>query len=382
MDKQTLPHFKLQPSPSRPSLTKAVILNVIVIVFVCYLVFTAGRYRASRCPPSSKRFLNQTTNPKIVEKIVEKVVEKPVEKIVEKVVEKPIEKPIDDFTLASRARRQRPMPECAKEGKGPAKSFLMVFMGHSGSTAIITEMMAHSKFHIKDKEPVDHQEVFNTTAALEYTRNHFKAGIDQGLIPGFKIRPRHILEEPEKWAQLVEEFDTRIVWQYRQNLFKSAVGDYSVKYLKDESVVEGLRSNMSKEERCKIGVGCTYPIENYDAFYETLNAKVISQRLISKAVNALSRDRECVRELPYEDYLYEREDALKDLFRFLGVPWEPTQPDRFKATSDNMCEVVKNWDEICKRFYGCVIWQSMMNDPKNDCYCSAVFGPTNFCHLK
>ncbi len=49
-------------------------------------------------------------------------------------------------------------------------------------------------------------------------------------------------------------------------------------------------------------------------------------------------------------------------------------PRRRKATKDNLCEVVSNWDEVCEAFYGCQQWRSMMEDLDNGCTCKLVRG--------
>lgn len=91
----------------------------------------------------------------------------------------------------------------------------------------------------------------------------------------------------------------------------------------------------------------------------------------------------CVREIPYEDYLYDRVEAMSDIMQFLGLRHEPTKPDRFKATSDSMCEAIENWDEVCDKLYGCVLWQHMLEDVRNGCYCkmSGGFPISKYCDI-
>lgn len=275
----------------------------------------------------------------------------------------------------SRARRGRPMPLCARHGE-QASAFLLLFMGHSGSTAIITELRNHSQAHIQHSEPVDHQPHFNTTEALITARHIFQTERKAGKTVGFKLRPLHVLEQPAKWRKLVADFNIRIIWQYRKNVFKSAVGEYSHRYLNDSNVIEGFQRNLTREERCHIGAGCRFRVDNFAFLHEGLRSMVRSQRMISKAVNELTRDQRhaCVREMPYEDYLYDRAEFMRDLQRFLGWQIERTAPARFKATGDSLCDVVENWDQLCDAFYGCVLWQHMLDDPRNGCFCQMAAG--------
>lgn len=284
----------------------------------------------------------------------------------------------DDVTAA--ARRERELPPCASDGTR-AKSFLLVFVGHSGSSAIVSELRAHSQTHIELAEPVDHQETFDTDAALKEARGIFERGVKEGKTAGFKMRPMHIMNKAKEWAGLAREFETRILWQYRKNLFKATVGEYAYRVLNDTTVVEGLRKPISKEERCSLGAGCRYRISDLRFVHETLKSKVRMQNQITAAVEVIDGGRGCVREVAYEDYLYHREDTVGDVQKFLGFRMEKTEPGRFKATGDNLCEVVENWDEVCRHFYGCFAWQHMLDDVRNQCFCKYSGGPSGFCEM-
>lgn len=286
---------------------------------------------------------------------------------------------ISDADAAASARRERPLPACAASGQR-ATTFLMIFMGHSGSSAILSELREHSQVHLEIPELVDHQDQFNTTDALRTIEQFFDRGMKFGKTPGFKIRPTHILNEPEAFRKLFDKYNTRIIWQYRQNLFKASVGEYANRYLNDTMNVEGLRENITMEERCKKGAGCHFPISNFTFLHHTLVLKVRSHHLITNAVyTATQGGRDCVREIPYEDYLYDRASVMHDLQRFLGLKYEQTAPLRFKATKDSMCDVVDNWGEVCRNFYGCLVWQPMLNDAKNKCFCPYASGTTKYC---
>lgn len=285
--------------------------------------------------------------------------------------------------LAMRARRNRSYPACVKNGTR-APAFMMVFMGHSGSTAILSELHSHSQVLKGFWEPVDHQKVFNTTEALEIARGIFQKGLQENLTAGFKIRPVHILERPHEWRALVKQYQVRIIWQYRRNVFKGAVGEYVHRYLHDNSVVEGLKTDITREERCQIGVGCRFRVEDFDFLRRQIGTMTRSTHFILRAVSEIARDSRCVREIPYEDYLYSRDAVLKDLQTFLGLEEEETAPARFKATGDSLCETVENWDELCEAFYGCPKWQHLLDDVQNNCYCHMSSGAPSaeFCDYR
>lgn len=285
-----------------------------------------------------------------------------------------------DTDVAAVARRARPMPKCVSNGKR-AKSFLMVFMGHSGSSAILSEIREHPDVHMDVMELVDHQDQFNSTEAAMTTRKFFEEGFDMGKVPGFKIRPHHLLAAPKLFRAILRDFDTRLIWQYRQNLFKSSIGEYAVRYLRDVRSIEGLRENLSESARCAHAAGCSFPVKDVGFLHGLLQSKVNSHNLITASIHEVAGVSGCVREVPYEDYLYGRVDTMKDIFKFLGLPLRKTSPKRFKATGDNLCKVVENWQDICRQFYGCITWQHMLDDTRNGCFCDATSGPTRYCQV-
>lgn len=285
-----------------------------------------------------------------------------------------------------RVKLGRRTPNCASRG-AQAKSFIMVFMGHSGSSAILSELGAHKNIYFEEPEPLDHDSIAqNTSAALIYARTFFKRVIETGRVPGFKMRPMHIRRRPAEWAALAKEFDTRIIWQYRSNIVKQAVGEYSYHYLHDMSVLEGLKSEKQMRERCQSGAGCRFRVDDMKFLHGMLTNCVHSDDVIAHAVHLISGgsdvsegDERCVFELPYEDYLYDRQGTMRDIFKFLDVPFQETKPSRFKATGDSMCEVVENWDEVCRNFYGCHVWRDMFDDERNGCACNTAGGSLQFC---
>lgn len=212
----------------------------------------------------------------------------------------------------------------------------------------------------------------NATAAYDYVRDLFQRGIAAGKTPGLKMRPSHILNPAmsSKWASLVEEFDTRVIWQYRENFFKKSVGEYSHRYLNDSSVVEGVANDMTREERCKTSAGCHYRIDDFDFFHTLLQNMLKSDMLISQAVHSITggAPTTCTLPMPYEAYLYDRAGAIARLHDFLGLPHEWHAPSRSKATSDNMCDFVENYGDLCREFYGCHVWRAMMDDATNNCF--------------
>lgn len=283
-----------------------------------------------------------------------------------------------DDTRKYYVRAKRPFASCAQAGT-PAKSFLMVFMSRSGSTAISQTLSIHSR--IENKFEFLHPLLSDTAnysaaQALNMTRTFFDDAISRGKIPGYKVRSIHIFADPQAWEDLAREYDTRIIWQYRKNLFKTALGIYAEEVYDDDTATGGIKvKDLEKvDDRCDLGIGCSFAINEWGVFHEILTSRIRQDVHIMRAVKVLDGGRDCTFELPYEDYLYHKEDTLNDLFTFLGLQMESTDTYKAKATGDSLCDVVENFDELCTNFYGCPVWQPFLEDFENDCRC------TNFTH--
>lgn len=186
-------------------------------------------------------------------------------------------------------------------------------------------------------------------------------------------------QRPKQWAALVKQFDTRIIWQYRENSLKQSVGEYSYRYYNDSSILEGLKSKQEIKNRCSVGAGCSFVINDFDYFHRMLRNSLYSDWQISSATHVVAKHPSCIHRLSYEDYLYHREGSMLDLFNFLGIAPIQSNPQRFKATSDNMCEVVKNWNDLCNMFYGCATWRRYFEDDVNGCTCRSTRSPFRYC---
>lgn len=268
-------------------------------------------------------------------------------------------------------------PSCVKEGR--AKTFIMVFMGHSGSTALCSELKEHPEVHMELMEMLERPSLFsNKKAALQATREFFDRGIRQGKTPGFKIRPHHIFSDPAAWHKLAVEYNTRIIWQHRGNTLKKAVGEYTVRRYKDRSAIMGLRKE-DVAKRCDVGAGCAFEVDDMKQFNNLMRIIETNDRSILGATKALDGKRGCVQEVLYEDYLYERERTVRKLQDFLGLTNLATEPQFAKATNDNLCKVITNWQEVCDNFYQCKQIRPFLNDFRNNCTCTPASFPSTFC---
>jgi len=263
-------------------------------------------------------------------------------------------------------------------------------MGHSGSSALMSQLAAHRHVHVPAAEAVDHGEYrCNTSAALERARAIFAEAAAAGKVGGFKIRPYHIEQDPDAWRALAREAGVRLLWNVRGNVVKAAVGEYTARVLNDSSAIEGLRPGQ-EGGRCDRGAGCTFAIQDIDALYRLMRMFVESDRRVARAVRALAAPAAapptgpgsagapaaapplCAMTVAYEEYLASATEVVTSVLTFLGVPPEVHPPTRTKATNDALCVAVSNYGRLCDAFYACTAWRWMLDDPPNGCRCATA----------
>lgn len=262
----------------------------------------------------------------------------------------------------------------------------MIFMGHSGSTALMTSLQQHSQVHIDGFEPVDHgiyaKGPSQQTAllALQHTLAFFTNGTELGKTAGFKIRPRQLLARPTDFNKLISTFRTRIIWSYRSNMLKQALGDYTIHFHGDLTAYEGLKVDENGTTVDEKSRPTRFPV-NVSKLHELVKSRVYGDRQVARALELVSPDH-CVLPVSYESYLQMPELTLERVQAFLGLDTSEMHPAlRAKATQDSICDLVENWDELCDAFFGCDTWRWMLDDFDNGCACSAL-RPSKFAHSK
>lgn len=271
------------------------------------------------------------------------------------------------------------VPDCAH--KGQAATFLMVFQGHSGSTAIMTALMQHSQTNITGLEPVDHPpftlssggtSATLTKRAAEHVQSIFATSATSSLATGFKIRPTHILKDPSLFKSIVQRYETRIIWSYRSNIFKQAIGDYRIHEYGDLKSYEGLKVLKDGSVESISERPTSFAVTKMDAFRQMVRNRANADKTVMSAVKAIMHDG-CVLPISYEGFLKTPELTLKQISAFLGLNvTESISPLRAKANQDSLCDLISNYEDVCKEFFGCSELRWMLDDTEHGCSCRSV----------
>mmetsp|Transcript_7950 Transcript_7950/g.23964 ORF Transcript_7950/g.23964 Transcript_7950/m.23964 type:complete len:328 (+) Transcript_7950:160-1143(+) len=251
--------------------------------------------------------------------------------------------------------------------EGPAKTFVMGFMGHTGSSAVMSTLFRHSDLETNAfMEPLTWRRL-GDVPATERARELFDAAIDVGAVGGFKVRPSTGFNDKAGWTKIIEEYGTRYIEMTRSQLLKKAVGLYTIRAFQRRDAVQGVPSQ-DREEHCKVYPEvCRFRIDNvfFLAYlmHHSNNTNVQVRRLTKEL------PWECVLRVTYEDYLADTAGTMNKIYDFLGIQREDLEPKFAKAIPDNMCEVVENYQQVCARLWGCEQFRPMLEDPEHKCFC-------------
>ncbi|KAJ8907552.1 hypothetical protein NDN08_007663 [Rhodosorus marinus] len=281
--------------------------------------------------------------------------------------------------VPDRSENRKTVPGCAAS-LPKAGGYLFMMSAHTGSTAMMSQLTQHPDVHydLNNFEPLnsfDFEEL-NPADAVAWARDYFSKRTNTSetnpgnKLPGFKMSPVTVVKAPDAFKKLVHDFNLRVIWNYRENVFKWSVGRYPYYYLGDNTAVGGIEASSGVDDRCAVGVGCSFDvIDNRDLHCIMVRFHRVDQ-YVRKAVSILTEETGCYLEMAYEDYLEDSVGQMTKAFEFLGLRPIVMEPKRAKATSNNMCEVVANYGSVCAAFGECSAWKDMLNDPATGCSCS------------
>lgn len=298
-------------------------------------------------------------------------------------------------SLSSVGSATRLLPGCATRGR--ARTFVIIFISRSASTAISSIMNVHPDIH-NAYEALVHANVAPSSpaAAVAAAAAIFEEGARRNVTVGFKMRPSHLLYDPRRWGALFRRHSTHIVWQYRRNVLKAALGIYRARVLNDTTATGGIRRHEMRRvrgDRCKLGVGCSFAIHRWDALHTIMTNRVRQEFDVVSAIHAVREYvGDCVLDLPYEDFLHQPVSTIQRLYDFLAVDKADAAAHvaksmRLKATDDRVCKVVSNFDDLCNYLYGCRIWSAFIEEDggSGECKCTAFnhsLAVRRFCAVK
>jgi LPS sulfotransferase NodH len=226
---------------------------------------------------------------------------------------------------------------------GPVTGFVVLFEGRSGSTHLMETLEGHPLLDV-DFEPLARfSERARTASAVDRARfakqqlETARAGLTspnrQCSALGLKVKLRDVLE-PIAFAALLRELEIRVILLQRRNLVK-----WTVSYINAQRLHQETGDWNLYDEASRMGAFAVDP-ESFDGWLE--KGRERHERLRDFA---LSLELPLL-EVDYEDLLVDREATLMKVFTFIGVRYERSSGRSLKHTSDDLRDVLSNFDTL------------------------------------
>jgi LPS sulfotransferase NodH len=218
--------------------------------------------------------------------------------------------------------------------------FVVLFQGRTGSTYLIEGLNAHPAVRAEGEQLVTVELIGNAVAQLQWVEKYFRdEPTEEVLAVGFKTKLKDVVD-PDGFSELLRKHGVSVILMQRRNIIKWVISFFNSVRLKKETGDWNLYRAGERPPPFAIDP------EQFDSW---LGAVVEKNRLLEEYVTAL---RLPVLALVYEDLLSDEPSFWKQALSFLDVPLAPVQGKCIKATSDNLREIVANFDELRCRYRG------------------------------
>jgi LPS sulfotransferase NodH len=223
--------------------------------------------------------------------------------------------------------------------------FVVLFEGRSGSTYLIEALDSHPQIHAeKECLATLRRRVKEGKAEpeeqLKWVREFLGSSPPVGCFAvGFKTKYRDVLD-PEGLARLLEKLQVKVLLLQRRNRIKLVVSLMNAIRLNDTTGDWNLYRATDRLPAMTIDV---------DEFSDYLKKVEERNRLLVNYAHTLNLP---TLSLYYENLLVNNRVTLQQVCTFLGVQFKTLRPGTMKNTSDNLREVIVNFDELRYHYVG------------------------------
>lgn len=213
--------------------------------------------------------------------------------------------------------------------------FVILFIERDGSTYMVSMLSDHPEINMV-YERFSVMKIGGETAAaqLAWAQDFYSPAIvgrDKAI--GFKTKLKDVLDL-DGFTQLLCDKQVHIIHMQRQNVVKAVVSKINAKRLHDKTGNWNLYKDSDRLPPALIDLNeFEELIQEREALDQELN-EYVAQLDLPK-IN-----------ICYEDMLQDRDAVLKQVFQFLNVKWFAVKSKTKKNTSDDLRDVIENYDEL------------------------------------
>lgn len=219
--------------------------------------------------------------------------------------------------------------------------FVILFTGRSGSSYLASMLNSHQNILCEGEmlaQIISSGE--QPGKQIEWSRRFFESARSNDVLAvGYKTKVDDVVDT-KGFAGILTTMDVKIIHLTRENLVKQVVSAINAKRLHEKTGQWNVR-----DEGDRLGALAVDPAQ-FD-------------RVLRNRINGESRLAAFVAELQlptlrvlYEDLLAAREETIRGICTFLGVPYEHVVSEFKKHTPDDLRTVISNFDELKMGYAG------------------------------
>lgn len=219
--------------------------------------------------------------------------------------------------------------------------YVILFIERDGSTYLTSLLSSHPDVEaIYERFSVMVQKGTSAAEQLEWAEKFFTPRvIGKSKAIGFKTKLIDVLDL-DGFTSLLRKKNIKIIQMRRRNRVKAVVSRINARRLFETT---GNWNLYDKSDRMP-------PMEiDPDLFSEYLSEREKADEELQAYVDQLSLP---TLKIVYEELLVNKEEILGKVFEFLNVPNYPVQEKTLKNTSDDLRDVVTNYDELRSLYTG------------------------------
>lgn len=218
-------------------------------------------------------------------------------------------------------------------------NFVLFLVARVGSTYLTSLMRSHPQILALSEELRDLEEQ-GSEVQLSWSEKFLTPPlVGKHKARGFNVKLVHLCD-PDRFARLLQEKDCKVIHMQRRNRVKAVISRINGKRLYNKTGMWGLFDESNRLPPLQVDLA---------QFEEFLKHREKMDFEMEAYVKNLGRP---LLPLYYEDLLEDQDAFLDGLYEFLEVDPFRVEGETLKITSDNLREVVLNFDELRACYVG------------------------------
>jgi len=218
-------------------------------------------------------------------------------------------------------------------------NFVLFLVARVGSTYLTSLMRSHPQILALSEELRDLEEQ-GAEVQLSWSEKFLTPPlVGKHKARGFNVQLVHLCD-PDRFARLLQEKDCKVIHMQRRNRVKAVISRINGKRLYNKTGMWGLFDESNRLPPLQVDLA---------QFEEFLKHREKMDFEMEAYVKNLGRP---LLPLYYEDLLEDQDAFLDGLYEFLEVDPFRVEGETLKITSDNLREVVLNFDELRACYVG------------------------------